>query len=427
MRQVITIPKLWLAFVVVLFVSMCVPPEMDPEEKDRAEQARLDSLRELRCPRLMSSAAEYYRNQDWEATVQIYREIDELGCDEFDPVLAPPEEIYLYYAIAHEYLGHFENSEEVLLKGLQKLPGSIDLRKRLAYSYKKQGKLDRYIVELEKIMDRAPDDSQNMIELSKVYSENNRYEDQIDVLRLLLEKDPNNEIYQGEMKIALEQVGEDPLDYIRELFERNPENTAYGLDFSDRLLSADRPEEAVDVLKKVIRFDRNSKIAYRKLAQAYSEIDDLENASIVYENLLKLDPRDLHIIVQTSKLYIELQNFRKALLWADKAIQVSKSSGQSFGQKGNVYYKAFQSCRSTDITNDDRIVASLAYKYFQLAEENNYTHYSGSAAWLKENETLFSRANWFMIDPDKQSKGYLLPETACYNWVEERLKKDPTW
>ena len=229
------------------------------------------------------------------------------------------------------------------------------------------------------------------------------------------------------MKIALEQVGEDPLDYIRELFERNPENTAYGLDFSDRLLSADRPEEAVDVLKKVIRFDRNSKIAYRKLAQAYSEIDDLENASMVYENLLKLDPRDLYIIIQTSKLYIELQNFRKALLWADKAIQVSKSSGQGFGQKGNVYYKAFQSCRSTDITNDDRIVASLAYKYFQLAEENNYTHYSGSAAWLKENETLFSRSNWFMINPDKQSKGYLLPETACYNWVEERLKKDPTW
>ena len=128
MRRVITFPKLWLAFVVVLFVSMCVPPEMDPEEKDRAEQARLDSLRELRCPRLMSSAAEYYRNQDWEATVQIYREIDELGCDEFDPVLAPPEEIYLYYAIAHEYLSHFENSEEVLLKGLQKLPESIDLR-----------------------------------------------------------------------------------------------------------------------------------------------------------------------------------------------------------------------------------------------------------------------------------------------------------
>ena len=73
-------------------------------------------------------------------------------------------------------------------------------------------------------------------------------------------------------------------------------------------------------------------------------------------------------------MYIELQNFRKALLWADKAIQVSKSSGQGFGQKGNVYYKAFQSCRSTDITNDDRIVASLAYKYFQLAEENNYNH-----------------------------------------------------
>ena len=427
MRHVRIFLNLWLAFSIAIFVSMCVPPGMDPEEKDRVEQAQLDSLREVRCPRLMSSAAEYYRNQDWEATVRIYREIDELSCYEFDPVLAPPEEVYLYYAIAHEYLGRYEKSEEVLLKGLQTLPGNIDLRKRLAYSYKKQEKLDRYFIELEKIMDMAPEDSQNMIELFKVYGKNNRYEDQIDVLRLLLEKAPNNEIYQGEMKIALEKVGEDPLEYIRELFERNPENTAYGLDFADRLISANRPEEAVNVLKKVIRFDRNSKIAYRKLAQAYYEIDDLENASIIYEDLLKLDSRDLHIIVQASKVYIELQKFRKALLWADKAIQVSKSSGQGFGQKGNVYYKAFQSCRSTDITNDDRIVASLAYKYFQLAEGNNYKHYSGSAAWLKENETLFSRSNWFMMDQEKKNRGYILPESNCYDWVDERLNKDPQW
>ena len=140
MRHVRIFLNLWLAFSIAIFVSMCVPPGMYPEEKDRVEQAQLDSLREVRCPRLMSSAAEYYRNQDWEATVRIYREIDELSCYEFDPVLAPPEEVYLYYAIAHEYLGRFEKSEEVLLKGLQTLPGNIDLRKRLAYSYKKQEK-----------------------------------------------------------------------------------------------------------------------------------------------------------------------------------------------------------------------------------------------------------------------------------------------
>ncbi|MFQ6614390.1 MAG: tetratricopeptide repeat protein, partial [Fidelibacterota bacterium] len=87
----------------------------------------------------MSSAAEYYRNQDWQATVRIYGELVDLGCDESHPQFSPPEEIYLYWAIAYEYLAKYDSSEYVLLKGLQKLPDNIDLRKRLAYSYKKQG------------------------------------------------------------------------------------------------------------------------------------------------------------------------------------------------------------------------------------------------------------------------------------------------
>jgi len=427
MKKYSTFQKFGFTIFYLLFISMCVPPGSESDRQDIFEQKRLDSLRTRRCARLMSSAAEYYRNRDWEATVNIYREIDELGCDEYDPILAPPGEIYLYYAIAHEYLGQFEKSEEVVLKGLQKLPGSTNLRKRLAYAYKKQGSLERYIVELEKIMDMVPDDSQNMIELSKVYGDNNRYEDQIDVLRILLKIDPDNEIYQGEMKLALEKTGEDPLDYIRELYIKNPQNTAYGLDYADRLLASDKANESINILKDIIKVDRNSKIAYRKLAQAYDEIDDLDNEAIIFEELLKLDPRDISVIYQISKVYIELQKFRKAMQWAEKAIQVSKSSGRSLGQKGKVYYKAFQNCRSSDISNDDRISASLAYKYFQLAEENNYKQYSGQAAWLKENEVLFLKSNWFMIDPDTKSKGYLLPESACYNWIEERLKKNPDW
>ena len=49
-----------------LFVfSMCVPPKDGSDMDFAKEKARLDSLRDVRCPRLMSSAAEYYRNRDW--------------------------------------------------------------------------------------------------------------------------------------------------------------------------------------------------------------------------------------------------------------------------------------------------------------------------------------------------------------------------
>jgi len=68
---------------------MCVPPSSSPKDNTEAEQAKLDSLRQLKCPRFMSSAAEYYRNRNWRETVEMYSQIIEWGCDEYDPVPVP--------------------------------------------------------------------------------------------------------------------------------------------------------------------------------------------------------------------------------------------------------------------------------------------------------------------------------------------------
>ena len=54
-----------------LFVMMCVPPA-ETGNGSVSNKKKLDSLRNLRCPRLMSSAAEYYRNRDWKQTAKIY-------------------------------------------------------------------------------------------------------------------------------------------------------------------------------------------------------------------------------------------------------------------------------------------------------------------------------------------------------------------
>ena len=51
-----------LLFAVLIFVTMCAPPV--PEiSADAAEEARLDSIRQVRCPRVFSSAAEFYKNR----------------------------------------------------------------------------------------------------------------------------------------------------------------------------------------------------------------------------------------------------------------------------------------------------------------------------------------------------------------------------
>jgi tetratricopeptide (TPR) repeat protein len=414
--------KIFFIFALILSSIMCVPPsdslESDNNEK---EQAYWDSVRAVMCPRKMSSAAEYYKNRDWESTVRIYGDIVKYRCDQDDP-----EEVYQYYAIAFEYLGKFDSSEYVLLKGLQLLPDNINLRKRLAYSYKKQGKLDQEIMEYSRLSDLIPDDITVKTELAKLYGEQDLYDDQIDILRQILDLDPNNENAQGDIARVYELTGRDPLQIYGERFRNNPDNVSYGLDFAERLLNADRSEDAIDVLKQVIRQDKTSKVAYRKLGLAYDRADRYDEASSAYEELHALDIRDFKVAIQVSDVNIAAGNYGKAMRWAEKAITSSKS-GEAYGQRGNVYYKAFQECRTADISDDDRIIASLAHQSFVKADENDYRRFHNSMLWLEENEVLFGRTHWFMLDPKMQKLGYVKPDTECYNWVEKKLDKDPNW
>ena len=415
-------PKLITLGITALFISMCVPPEDGQADEDAAYDAYLDSLRTVRCPRLLSSAAEYYKNRDWRSTINVYREIVELGCDRDDPV-----EVYQYYAVAFESLGLYDSSEFVLVKGLQQLSNNVQLRKRLVYAYSKQGKTDLQIAELNRLSELMPDDMEIKMDLAKLYGEQGLYNDQIDFLEQILDKDPTNEKAQSEIALVYEKTGKDPLDIYRERFRTNNDNVSYGLDLAERLISNDKPLEAVAVLETVIRIDNTSKLAYRKLGQAYSSADQLDEASNAYEELFILNPRDIHIALKICDINIANQKYAKALRWADKAISIDKNNGESYGRKGNVYYKSFQDCRSAAISLGDRIIATLAQNNFIKADELGYRRFNNSNSWLKDNEVLFSKAQWFMLNDDVKNQGYVTPSGECYDWVDEKLKKDSKW
>jgi tetratricopeptide (TPR) repeat protein len=416
------IQKLLMLGVMAIFMTMCVPPEQSDADTDAAEFARLDSIRQVRCPRIFSSAAEFYKNRDWEATVRAYDELTDLGCDREEP-----QEVYLYYAIAYEYMGKYDSSEIVLLKGLSLLKDDVKLSSRLVYSYEKQGKIELQINELEKLAyDLAPEDPKIKIDLAKLYGEQERYDDQIAILKDLLELQPNNEGAQSDLAYAYDLSGRDPLDVYKNRFEKNPDNISYGLDYADKLIAADRPDDAADVLEKVVAEDPSSKIALRKLGQAYDIADKLFAAAKTYERLFRLDPRDFRMAVKIAEVYVENQDYSSAYDWADKAVDIS-GEGEAIGAKGNVYYKGFQACRSIDISTDDRIVATLAYQLFDDAESKGYSRYSRSKEWLKENEVLFGKAQWFMMDADVKNRGYIKADDECYKWVSERLDKGKGW
>ena len=417
--------KLFLLVLATLVLSMCVPS--GPSSTDSAEDARRDSLRNVRCPRLMSSAAEYYHARDWEATVKVYSEVVELGCDEWDTTYAPPEEIYQYYAIAYENMDKFDSSEYVLIKGTEKIPNNIDLRIRLAYAYERQGKTEQELVEYERILDEIDADNVRVMEkLADLYRREGRYEEQIRILQKLVGLDPTNEAAIADLTTAFERTGKDPLELYLEKYNNNP-TTTNGIQYADALMQNDRISEAIDILKTVTRKESNNKIAWRKLGDAYVLNEDWRNASDALEKVFSLDARDYVTAIRVCEVNSELENFGKAASWADKAIKASNSAGDALAAKGDVYYKAFHSCRTPEVSRDDRVVARLAYKYYTQAESKGYRNAIGSKNWLRDNEVLFTKSDWFMVDASQKSAGYLTANSSCYSWVSERMYKDSSW
>ena len=423
-REILSLRTLQIVTLVALIFSACVPPDSMEEEMVEPEPVSQEQ-----CLRLLSSAAEYYKNKDWSSTSRVYGELVDLGCDKGNE-----EEVFQYWAIAYEFLGRFDSSEYVLLQGLKRLPDNVNLRKRLAYAYKRLGNPEKEIFEFEKLIELTPEDLEPLNRLNELYAEVGRYDDQVFVLQRMLKIDPNNKNAQGDLAQAFEATGKDPLDIYRRRFEDNPTNYSFGIDLADQLMMTGKEEEAVEILNKLRRSSAGSgsvtnKLVLQKLAIAYFEIDNLESASSVYEELYNLDRRDFKTALEIVKVNNAIGDFGKAMKWAEEAIKVSPDNGETIGAKGNVYYAAFQECRENFPITDDKLVAAFAYNYFTMAEDKGQNRYKRDRIYLENNrdDLVFGKADWFMLDEDVKRKGSISPKSECYSWVSESIKKDPSW
>ena len=382
---------------------------------------------EDRCPELSSSSAEYYRSSNWELSAQSYSQLMELKCDQWNSDWVNVDDVYLYWSIALQNLGKFEESEDVLTKGLDELPENTTLMTRLAYAYKKQGKIDEMIIEYERLMDSGSDDTDSLRDLANAYGKQGRVDEQISVLKKILNIDPNNSSVQSELARVYEDSGEDPLEIFKARFEDSPENASYAVEYAEKLISNGDTDDAIDVLENTLIYNRDNSMVYMSLSKAYNENADFEEAIEILEELFNLDKNNFRVALLISINSIEIDDFESAYEWGQKSMKISRNNAESLAHMGNLYYKSMQTCRGDNFSRSDKIVASLAHEYFVKAENKGNSKYFKQKNWLEENEVLFSYADWFMTDKDIQASGKVFPSGKCYDWVSESLAKQSDW
>ena len=248
----------------------------------------------------------------------------------------------------------------------------------------------------------------------------------------MLVLEPNNKDAQGDLANVFEKTGRDPLDIYRKRFESNSENLSFGIDLVDQLTAIEQYDEAITILIRLLSSNPSHKtvsmkLVLIKLADVYYKTDQLDKCAKSYEQLYEYDKRDFKTAVKIAKVKVEESKFDDALKWTDKAIRIAPDNGETFGCKGYVYYNLFKECRSDYPSADDKVIASLAHKYFKLSEENNYNRYRRDRKWLEDNDVLFSKSDWFMLNPEMKTGRKLIASGPCYEIVTETLQAESDW
>ena len=286
--------------------------------------------RNQRCDLYLSFAHTNFSNREYSDAISNFNEVIDLGCSERNS-----EDIFPWIGRSYIEMGKNDSASIVFKKGMKYLDENSDFLGVYAWNEGKLNNIDTQIYLLEKQL--ALDESNNKVleKLSEIYRENENYKEQLNILSLWLQNDPQNQKAIGEKKAAYNALGMDETSIDRERWEKNPDNIQYGLEYVNGLLEQGLEEEMIMVLRELLTYDRAEKVL-KLLGETYISLSRDNEALEVYKNLYNINKTDYMIILEISKIYISLEKYKNAYSWVEKAIDISGGKGETYFQRAEV-------------------------------------------------------------------------------------------
>lgn len=417
-----------LGLAIALIQINCVPPE-DASEAEKVATATpaKHQINRDKCDLYLNFAYSYYQNQNWPSTISNYKKMVEYGCQE-----EYAQDIYPFFGRAYLQLAktdnvYYDSALYVFLEGEKYLADNLFLFENIAYIYHIQKKFDLEIREYEKMIELKPDNIELYRKYIKLCFEQNRFEDMRWGVAKILELDPNDEQALNDQRIVFSKLGIDPTKVIQEQWEKNPTNIRYGLEYAKALTDKLQYDKAIEVYKKVTALDLRNKDAWEKLADLYKTMGRYNEAAAAYEHITKnIDSKDLSILDDVTKMYINLADYAAAYSWAKKAVSLG-NYGLAYKIRADVFYTAadyFSSSRQPK-SFEDKLVYKLAYDDYRKAKDLGEYGVQSRLDLLKEY-LIPTREDWFMnrYDASGKERTVFRPRLDCYNWIDVNVSTD---
>ncbi len=283
----------------------------------------------------------------------------------------------------------------------------------------KLSKTDKQIYYFDKILTIEENNPEVLALLSDVYRDQGMFNEQIDILDIILKFDSNNKDAQSDKRAAFKALGKDVSDVDKERWEAEPSNAQYGLDYIQSLKGRDNTEKVIEVCNELLVYEKYNKDVLRSLGDAYLNLYKEDDALNVYINIAKIDPMNYKVALDISEILTSKEQYQDALEWAEKAISSGGSKGETYYQRAEVYFSVAESCSGDPIQFWDKIVYEISWKDYQTAVNKGYKQAKARRDFLKENYITTS-ADWFMR-PEGEIE--VRPQGDCYAWIDKTVQR----
>ena len=402
--------KLTIGSIIILFG--CVPPADESPSADVVVYKNLEDCEP--CELLLNFASTNYQNSDWRSAIDNYTQLLKCNCGNLDP-----ENTYKYMAYSYQQLDKPDSAAYVFDQGLKYTPDDVELLKMAGENAGKLSKTDNQIYYFDKILTIEENNPEVLALLSDVYRDQGMFNEQIDILDIILKFDPNNKDAQSDKRAAFKALGKDVSDVDKERWEAEPSNVQYGLDYIQSLKGTGNTEKIIEVCNELLVYEKYNKDVLRSLGDAYLNLYKEDDALNVYINIAKIDPMNYKVALDISEILTSKEQYQDALEWAEKAISISGSKGETYYQRAEVYFSVAESCSGDPIQFWDKIVYEISWKDYQTAVNKGYKQAKARRDFLKENYITTS-ADWFMR-PEGEIE--VRPQGDCYAWIDKTVQR----
>ncbi len=229
----------------------------------------------------------------------------------------PPAEAYYYYLVGEQFLlqGNLVSARKALERVVRCDPKALTPQKDLLKIYIQMRQYEKAISLAQKILKESPGDKDTLFLLARAYWFQQRPLRAAETLEKLLEKDPNNaEALSILTSIYLEQNKlEKAIKVLERLAKKNPENPVIYLELARVYRKKGDFDQARKYYSKALKLEPDNLKILLEYGDFLEKIGAFKEAQKIYEEALAQNPEQFHLYEALLKLYVNSNEFEKAL------------------------------------------------------------------------------------------------------------------